>query len=104
MQKEFETNKLLKSKTLHVFDLLMNEEGFADFSTEVKKLNKKIPQVYVHVCVDKICKNQILRIGKATIGIIERWIKVLLGMEVHFYGLSANLRNIEIIPTDAQII
>ncbi len=66
---------ILKQKTWKSFNLKMTKSGFDNFSNEIIFLNKKVPQVYVHVSVDTILKNEVLRIGSAKNGIIKRWIK-----------------------------
>ncbi len=66
---------LLENKNWKTYDLKMTKVGFENFTNKVISLNEKKPQVYVHVCIDKILQNEVLRIGKATNGIIKRWVK-----------------------------
>ena len=66
---------LLKNEDWKVFDLKMTKSGFHNFTNEVISANERKPQIYIHVCVDEILQNEVLRIGTATNGIIERWIK-----------------------------
>ncbi len=65
---------LLKNNDWKVFDLNMTKSGFDNFSNEIISLNEVRPQVYVHVSIDKILQNEVLRIGSAKNGIIQRWI------------------------------
>ena len=66
---------LLKNKDWKVFNLKMTKSGFDNFTNEVISFNERKPQVYVHVSIDKILQNEVLRIGSAKNGIIQRWIK-----------------------------
>jgi len=66
---------LLKNKDWKVFDLRMTKFEFEDFTNKIIFLNEVRLQIYVHVSVDKILQNEVLRIGTATNGIINRWIK-----------------------------
>ena len=66
--------ELLKNKNWQTFNLKMTKSGFSNFSDEIISLNQIKPQVYVHVCVDNILHNEVLRIGKAANGIVDRWI------------------------------
>jgi len=58
-----------------VFNLKMTKSGYAIFSNEVQILNKVQTQVYVHVYIDEYSQKNILRIGRAKNGILNRWIK-----------------------------
>lgn len=68
MQSEYE----IKNKASKVFNLEMTEFGFSIFAKNIS--NQIKPQVYIHVSVDEKFPNQVLRIGKAKNGIMERWI------------------------------
>ncbi len=58
-----------------VFNLEMTKSGYDIFSNEIKKLNETNPQIYIHIFIDNNLKRNILRIGSAKNGIINRWIK-----------------------------
>ena len=58
-------DELLKNKNCQTFNLEMTQFGFDKFSSEVLFLNQTIPQVYIHVSIDKILQNEVLRIGSA---------------------------------------
>lgn len=70
-----ETEDHLRDGCWQTFDLLMTPSGFDQFKQELVFLNQKKPQVYVHVCNEGILNNEVLRIGKAKNGVIDRWIK-----------------------------
>ena len=73
--KYLHTKELLNNKNWQVFDLKMTKKGFDDFSDEIISLNKSKAQIYVHVSVDTVFQNEVIRIGSAQNGIINRWIK-----------------------------
>jgi hypothetical protein len=54
-------------------DLHMSPAGFEQASDELKKIDKKSPQVYVHVGSEGNIENQVLRIGSAVSGVYRRW-------------------------------
>jgi len=57
------------------FDLPMTPFGFIRLGDQLKNLNQKSPQVYIHVCDEGVLRNKVLRIGKAEDGVYQRWIK-----------------------------
>jgi hypothetical protein len=69
------TEYLLRNGYWQTFDLHMTPNGFEDFRCKIESLNQKIAQVYVHVCDEGILNHEVLRIGKAKNGVIDRWIK-----------------------------
>jgi len=69
------TEDYIKNGYWQTFDLLMTASGFVTFKHEITSLNQNDPQVYIHVCNEGILKNEVLRIGKAKKGVIDRWIK-----------------------------
>ncbi len=66
---------ILKQKHWQSFNLKMTKSSFDTFTNKILDLNEIKPQVYVHICVDEILQNEVLRIGTATNGIVDRWIK-----------------------------
>jgi hypothetical protein len=46
-------------------DLHMSPRGFADAANEIKLLDDKSPQVYIHIGMDDRFEEDVLRIGKA---------------------------------------
>ena len=69
------TDDLLKKGNWQTFDLLMTSQGFDNLKYELESINQRAPQIYVHVCAEGTLKNEVLRIGKAKYGVIDRWIK-----------------------------
>lgn len=78
-------NNIIKNKTFKIFDLPMTVEGFERLSDEVKNSNYKLPQIYIHISVDDILTNEILRIGVGKNGILDRWINSSNGHKSTFY-------------------
>ena len=70
---------LIENKDWKTFDLTMTKVGFDNFKDNVISVNERKPQVYVHISIDEILQNEVLRIGTATNGIIDRWIKSASG-------------------------
>ena len=79
------SNCILSDKPWQVFDLSMSVDGFAALNSELKKINQKMPQVYIHVCDQGILKNKVLRIGKAETGIYNRWLSAKDGHKNTFF-------------------
>ena len=77
--------ELLNNEYWQTFDLKMTKSGFSSFSNEIISLNQRKPQIYVHVSVDNILHNEVLRIGRAKNGIIDRWIKSGSGHRSTFF-------------------
>lgn len=59
---------------LLILDLHMSPNGFERIGDKLKGLDKKLPQIYIHVGDEGKLKNQVLRIGKAHEGVYTRWI------------------------------
>jgi hypothetical protein len=66
---------LLNNQNWKVFDLKMTKQGFDNFSDKIISLNESRAQIYVHVSIGTILPNEVLRIGSAKNGIVERWVK-----------------------------
>lgn len=66
---------LLNNQNWKVFDLKMTKQGFDNFSDKIISLNESRAQIYVHVSIDTTLQDEVLRIGSAKNGIVERWIK-----------------------------
>ena len=75
MRKIVRTEDPLKHEYWQTFDLLLTPEGFDKFKHEINSLNQKVAQVYVHVCDEGPLNHEVLRIGKAKHGVIDRWVK-----------------------------
>ena len=66
---------LLNKQNWKVFDLKMTKQGFDSFNDKIASLDESKTQIYVHVSIDTILQNEVLRIGSAKNGVVERWIK-----------------------------
>jgi hypothetical protein len=63
----------------------MSPDGFQKTSDELKSLDKKSPQVYVHVGSEGNLENQVLRIGRAKSGVYRRWMTSTTGHKNTFF-------------------
>ena len=71
--------------SFQVFDLHMSQEGFVKVSSELKEMHRRSPQIYVHVGVEGVLKNQVLRIGRAKNGTYNRWMQTGNGHKNTFF-------------------
>jgi hypothetical protein len=91
--KNLKIEDILINENWKEFNLKMNKVGFDIFSNEVIALNETIPQIYVHISIDKNFEKEILRIGSAKNGIINRWIKSTNGHASTFlYSIAESER------------
>ena len=86
-------NCILSENLWQPFDLSMTADGFESLGNELKELNQKTPQVYVHVCDEGILKNKVLRIGKGESGIYKRWITAKDGHQNTFLWAIDKTKN-----------
>ena len=65
---------LIENGSWQTFELLMTPVGFEKLENELSTLGNPGPQVYVHVFHGGYRDQEIIRIGKAKHGVIDRWI------------------------------
>jgi hypothetical protein len=63
----------------------MSSKGFADAANEIKLLDDKSPQVYIHIGMDGRFNGDVFRIGKAESGSYTRWITSSTGHQSAFF-------------------
>ncbi len=78
-------NNILYNENQLILDLHMSPNGFEKASNELKKLDKKLPQVYVHVISEGNLENQVLRVGRALSGVYTRWMASTNGHKNTFF-------------------
>ena len=69
------TKNVKQNDKWQVFSLKMTKSGFDTFSNHILSLNQKKPQIYIHVSTDELLEGEVLGIGQAKNGIIDRWVK-----------------------------